>query len=46
MSLLAAWQADGREVAVAGLARSGAAAAHLLRERGIPVYASDGGAGE
>ncbi|MBK7595556.1 MAG: UDP-N-acetylmuramoyl-L-alanine--D-glutamate ligase [Gemmatimonadetes bacterium] len=46
MSRFATWQADGREVAVAGLARSGAAAAQLLRARGIPVYVSDGGAGE
>ncbi|MBP6442920.1 MAG: UDP-N-acetylmuramoyl-L-alanine--D-glutamate ligase [Gemmatimonadales bacterium] len=46
MSRFTTWQADGREVAVAGLARSGAAAARLLRARGIPVYLSDGGAGE
>ncbi len=46
MSRLAAWQAEGCEVAVAGLARSGAAAVQLLRAHGIPVYASDGGAGE
>jgi UDP-N-acetylmuramoylalanine--D-glutamate ligase len=43
--MLARWRADGREVAVLGLARSGEAAALLLRERGIPVYASDSAAG-
>ena len=31
------WRATGREVAVLGLARSGAAAALLLRDRGIQV---------
>jgi UDP-N-acetylmuramoylalanine--D-glutamate ligase len=41
MSRLTRWVADGREVAVAGLGRSGAAATRLLRARGIPVYASD-----
>ncbi|MBP9899712.1 MAG: UDP-N-acetylmuramoyl-L-alanine--D-glutamate ligase, partial [Gemmatimonadales bacterium] len=46
MSRFAMWLADGREVAVAGLARSGAAAAQLLRARWIPVYVSDGGATE
>ena len=35
------WAADGREVAVAGLGRSGVAATRLLRAHGIPVYASD-----
>lgn len=34
---------SGREVSVAGLARSGAAAARLLHRYGIPVYASDAG---
>lgn len=46
MSRFTAWQGAGREVAVAGLARSGVAATRLLRERGVAVYASDGGAGE
>ncbi len=44
MNRLEAWRADGREVAVAGLGRSGLAAARLLRRHGIPVYASDAGA--
>lgn len=44
--LVSQWRADGREVAVVGLARSGVAAARLLRDRGLPVYASDVGAGE
>ena len=35
------WRASGREVAVVGLARSGVAAARLLRREGVPVYASD-----
>ena len=35
------WKAGGREAAVVGLARSGMAAALLLRREGIPVYASD-----
>lgn len=35
------WAADGREVAVAGLGRSGVAATRLLRSRGLTVYASD-----
>ncbi|HSE66193.1 MAG TPA: hypothetical protein VLB12_04350, partial [Gemmatimonadales bacterium] len=35
------WRGTGREVAVLGLARSGMAAALLLRREGIPVYASD-----
>jgi UDP-N-acetylmuramoylalanine--D-glutamate ligase len=39
------WRAAGREVAVLGLARSGAAAALLLRDRGIPVYVSDAAGG-
>jgi UDP-N-acetylmuramoylalanine--D-glutamate ligase len=33
------------EAAVVGLARSGAAAARLLRRLGLPVYASDAGSG-
>jgi UDP-N-acetylmuramoylalanine--D-glutamate ligase len=39
--MIAAWRASGRPVAVVGLARSGVAASLLLRERGVPVYASD-----
>lgn len=35
------WRAEGREAAVIGLARSGIAAALLLRREHIPVYASD-----
>jgi UDP-N-acetylmuramoylalanine--D-glutamate ligase len=35
------WRASGKPVAVVGLARSGIAATLLLRERGVPVYASD-----
>jgi UDP-N-acetylmuramoylalanine--D-glutamate ligase len=38
------WRASGRPVAVVGLARSGVAATLLLRERGVPVYASDSAA--
>ena len=45
MTLFERWRADTREVAVVGLARSGIAAAHLLRREGIAVYASDAGAG-
>jgi UDP-N-acetylmuramoylalanine--D-glutamate ligase len=45
MSLLARWRDAGQEVSVAGLARSGTAAVHLLRQWGIPVYASDAGSG-
>ncbi|MFI5210285.1 MAG: UDP-N-acetylmuramoyl-L-alanine--D-glutamate ligase [Gemmatimonadales bacterium] len=45
MTLFERWRADGREVAVVGLARSGTAAAHLLRREGIAVYASDTGTG-
>lgn len=41
MTRFARWTADGREVAVAGLGRSGMAATRLLRAHGIPVYASD-----
>ena len=43
MSRLDDWRASGREVSVAGLARSGIAAVRLLRARGIPVYVSDAG---
>jgi UDP-N-acetylmuramoylalanine--D-glutamate ligase len=39
--LIDAWRASGREVAVVGLAKSGVAATLLLRDRGVPVYASD-----
>jgi UDP-N-acetylmuramoylalanine--D-glutamate ligase len=45
-TLLDRWRASGREVAVVGLGRSGVAATRLLRERGIPVYASDAGRGD
>lgn len=40
------WRRDGREVAVLGLARSGVAAARLLRTRGVAVYASDAGSSD
>ena len=43
MSRLDAWRASAREVSVAGLARSGTAAARLLAARGIRVYVSDSG---
>ena len=46
MSRIDEWQASGREVSVAGLARSGTAAAKLLHARGIPVYVSDAGRSE
>ena len=39
------WQANGREIAVVGLGKSGVAATLLLREMGISVYASDTGSG-
>ena len=39
------WHASGREVAVVGLGKSGVSATLLLRERGLPVYASDTGKG-
>ena len=42
----AAWRADGREVAVVGLGRSGVAAARLLAAHGVRVYASDAGKGD
>ncbi len=41
MSRLDELVAAGREVAVAGLVRSGTAATRLLASRGVPVYASD-----
>jgi UDP-N-acetylmuramoylalanine--D-glutamate ligase len=43
--LLETWRAGGREVAVVGLGKSGVAATLLLRDHGIPVYASDIGTG-
>ncbi len=46
MSRLDDWRISGREVSVAGLARSGTAAARLLHSRGIPVYLSDAGKSE
>jgi UDP-N-acetylmuramoylalanine--D-glutamate ligase len=39
------WLQSGREVAVVGLGKSGVSASLLLRDLGIPVYASDTGAG-
>jgi UDP-N-acetylmuramoylalanine--D-glutamate ligase len=45
MNLFERWRGDAREVAVVGLARSGIAAAHLLRREGIAVYASDASSG-
>src|SRR5688500_972218 len=44
--MIAEWRASGRPVAVVGLARSGVAATLLLRDRGVPVYASDSGASD
>ncbi|HEX9165622.1 MAG TPA: UDP-N-acetylmuramoyl-L-alanine--D-glutamate ligase [Gemmatimonadales bacterium] len=44
--MLDLWRADGREVAVVGLGRSGVAATRLLRAHGIAAYASDAGTGE
>lgn len=41
--MIDAWKARGGEVAVVGLGKSGVAAGLLLRERGVPVYASDTG---
>lgn len=43
MSRLARWAAEGREVVVAGLGRSGVAATRLLHARGVPVHAVDDG---
>jgi UDP-N-acetylmuramoylalanine--D-glutamate ligase len=45
VALFEAWRATGREVAVVGLGKSGAAATRLLRHERLPVYASDTGAG-
>jgi UDP-N-acetylmuramoylalanine--D-glutamate ligase len=45
VALFDRWLASGREVAVVGLGKSGVSASLLLRERGIPVYASDTGSG-
>ena len=45
MSPFDAWRADGREVAVIGLGKSGIAATRLLRREGLAVYASDAGTG-
>lgn len=39
------WLASGKEVAVVGLGKSGVSASLLLREREIPVYASDSSTG-
>ena len=41
MRFLEELRASGREVAVIGLGKSGVAAALLLRDHGIPVYASE-----
>jgi len=46
MNRLATWRADGREVVVAGIGRSGVSAVRLLHRDGIAVYAADDGAGE
>ena len=43
--LFESWRGTGREVAVVGLGKSGTAASRLLRHEGLPVYASDTGAG-
>jgi UDP-N-acetylmuramoylalanine--D-glutamate ligase len=43
--LLDTWRETGREVAVVGLGKSGVAATLLLRDHGLPVYASDTGTG-
>jgi UDP-N-acetylmuramoylalanine--D-glutamate ligase len=43
--LLEGWRDSGREVAVVGLGKSGVAATLLLRDHGIPTYASDTGTG-
>ena len=45
IALFEVWRASGREVAVVGLGKSGVAAALLLRQNGLPVYASDTGTG-
>ncbi|HEU5048981.1 MAG TPA: hypothetical protein VFU00_01590, partial [Gemmatimonadales bacterium] len=44
--MIAEWKAGGGEVAVVGLGKSGVAAGLLLRDRGVPVYASDTGTSE
>jgi len=44
--LVDGWLAGGREVAVVGLGKSGVAAALLLRDLGVPVYASDSGSSQ
>jgi UDP-N-acetylmuramoylalanine--D-glutamate ligase len=41
VELFERWRRTGREVAVVGLGKSGAAATRLLRRHGLPVYASD-----
>ncbi|MGH7508679.1 MAG: UDP-N-acetylmuramoyl-L-alanine--D-glutamate ligase [Gemmatimonadales bacterium] len=43
--LLDRWAASGQEVAVIGLGKSGVSASLLLRDHGVPVYASDSGSG-
>ncbi|MGH7527185.1 MAG: Mur ligase family protein, partial [Gemmatimonadales bacterium] len=43
--LLDRWRASGREIAAVGLGKSGVAATLLLRDHGLPVYASDTGSG-
>jgi UDP-N-acetylmuramoylalanine--D-glutamate ligase len=45
MNRLEEWREAGREVSVAGLARSGFAAVRLLRAYDLSVYASDNGSG-
>jgi UDP-N-acetylmuramoylalanine--D-glutamate ligase len=45
VALFETWRATGREIAVVGLGKSGAAATRLLRHERLPVYASDTGAG-
>jgi UDP-N-acetylmuramoylalanine--D-glutamate ligase len=45
IALFDAWRATGREIAVVGLGKSGTAATRLLRQQGLPVYASDTGGG-
>jgi UDP-N-acetylmuramoylalanine--D-glutamate ligase len=45
VALLERWRASGREVAVVGLGKSGVAATLLLRDHGVPTYASDSGTG-
>ncbi len=45
IGLVSDWLGGGREVAVVGLGKSGVAATLLLRDYGVPVYASDTGTG-